>query len=563
LQAIRKNESADTSHPFLKNGGELGELTRNFDWSTTAIGTPDMWPRSLQTTVAMILASKFPMFLWWGNDLLQFYNDAYRPSLGNDGKHPLALGQKGVECWQETWPVIYPLIQQVLTTGEATWSEDQLIPIYRNGTMEDVYWTFGYSPILGDSHKIEGILVVCNETTDRVKNLERLKKSNDELEFAIEATELGIWDLNPVTNKFKSNARLKSWFGLPSEDETDLPVALSVIVEKDRQRVTDAIMYALQFSSGGMYDIEYTIVSPVTSTERVVKAKGRTWFNEAKTAYRFNGTLQDITQQVIARQKVEKAVQERTQELAEANRKLQKSNDDLAQFAYIASHDLQEPLRKIITFSQMLESSLKNTDESSKSYLSKIHASSARMRTLIRDVLDYSKLSKEETVFQRVDLNEVIEGIKTDFELLIEQKQATISISELPFVGAITSQMSQLFGNLVSNALKFSRPDILPVITITSTVLSESEIDKLPTPLKNTVYYNIEVRDNGIGFDEAYAEQIFNIFQRLHGRNEYAGTGIGLAMCKKIVLNHHGNILASTNNTGSGAVFNVILPEMQ
>ena len=563
MQAIRKNESADTSHPFLKNGGELGELTRNFDWSTTAIGTPDMWPRSLQTTVAMILASKFPMFLWWGNDLLQFYNDAYRPSLGNDGKHPLALGQKGVECWQETWPVIYPLIQQVLTTGEATWSEDQLIPIYRNGTMEDVYWTFGYSPILGDSHKIEGILVVCNETTDRVKNLERLKKSNDELEFAIEATELGIWDLNPVTNKFKSNARLKSWFGLPSEDETDLPVALSVIVEKDRQRVTDAIMYALQFSSGGMYDIEYTIVSPVTSTERVVKAKGRTWFNEAKTAYRFNGTLQDITQQVIARQKVEKAVQERTQELAEANRKLQKSNDDLAQFAYIASHDLQEPLRKIITFSQMLESSLKNTDESSKSYLSKIHASSARMRTLIRDVLDYSKLSKEETVFQRVDLNEVIEGIKTDFELLIEQKQATISISELPFVGAITSQMSQLFGNLVSNALKFSRPDILPVITITSTVLSESEIDKLPTPLKNTVYYNIEVRDNGIGFDEAYAEQIFNIFQRLHGRNEYAGTGIGLAMCKKIVLNHHGNILASTNNTGSGAVFNVILPEMQ
>src|SRR5579862_8752852 len=108
---------------FLQDGGEMGELTRNFDWSKTPVGPPEQWPESLQLTVAMILSSKFPMFLWWGEDMIQFYNDAYRPSLGNNGKHPLALGQKGKDCWPEIWDIIYPLIQQVQTTGEATWNE--------------------------------------------------------------------------------------------------------------------------------------------------------------------------------------------------------------------------------------------------------------------------------------------------------------------------------------------------------------------------------------------------------------------------------------------------------
>ena len=148
----------------------MGELTRNFNWSETSVGSPETWPQSLRLTLSMILSSKFPMFLWWGEELIQFYNDAYRPSLGNNGKHPLALGQKGRDCWPEIWHIIHPLIEQVRTTGEATWSENQLIPIYRNGELEDVYWTFGYSPILGDDEKIEGVLVVCTETTETIKS---------------------------------------------------------------------------------------------------------------------------------------------------------------------------------------------------------------------------------------------------------------------------------------------------------------------------------------------------------------------------------------------------------
>jgi hypothetical protein len=149
------------------------------------------------------------MFIWWGEDHVQFYNDAYRPSLGNNGKHPNALGQRGEDCWPEIWPVIYPLIRQVLDGGMATWSEDQLIPIYRNGQLEDVYWTFSYSAIIDEAGAIGGVLVVCYENTEKMVHYKKLAESEDLLSFAIEATDLATWDYNPLTNKFTSNGRLK------------------------------------------------------------------------------------------------------------------------------------------------------------------------------------------------------------------------------------------------------------------------------------------------------------------------------------------------------------------
>ena len=168
----------NNNYYFLANGGEMGELTRAKDWSKTAIGAVESWPQSLRTTVGILLNSKFPMFLFWGPDHICFYNDAYRPSLGNDGKHPSILGEKGADFWPEIWDFIKPLIDQVLTKGEATWHEDQLLPIYRNGHMEDVYWTFSYSPVNDDDGKINGVLVICNETTNQVNIHKKLEESN-------------------------------------------------------------------------------------------------------------------------------------------------------------------------------------------------------------------------------------------------------------------------------------------------------------------------------------------------------------------------------------------------
>ncbi|RYD78072.1 MAG: PAS domain S-box protein, partial [Sphingobacteriales bacterium] len=285
---------------FLSGGGEMGELMRSKDWSVTTIGDPHSWPQSLRTTLSIILHSKFPMFLFWGPEHICFYNDAYRPSLGENGKHPECLGKKGKEVWPEIWEDIFPLITQVLSGGEATWAEDQLLPIFRNGKLEDVYWTFSYSPVTNEAGTIAGVFVTCTETTSKINAFKKLQDSMDFLQFATESSELGTWDYNPQTNKFTSNNRLKDWFGLPHKAEIELDHAISIIHPHDRERTTNAIKRALDYSSGGYYDIEYTIIHPLKKTEIIVHAKGRAWFTEDKIAYRFNGIMQDITLQSLA-----------------------------------------------------------------------------------------------------------------------------------------------------------------------------------------------------------------------------------------------------------------------
>ncbi len=163
---------------FLSGGGEMGSLTRLKDWCKTPLGPIETWPQSLRTALGILLNCKFPMFLWWGPELVCFYNDAYRPSLGKDGKHPAILGLGAKEAWPEIWDIIKPLIAQVMDGGEATWNEDQLIPIYRNGKIEDVYWTFSYSPVNNESGKVGGVLVTCSETTEKVNTLKSLEESN-------------------------------------------------------------------------------------------------------------------------------------------------------------------------------------------------------------------------------------------------------------------------------------------------------------------------------------------------------------------------------------------------
>ncbi len=152
---------------FLSGGGEMGKLVRAFDWARTPLGAPATWPSSLKTTVAIMLHSRHPMFLWWGPELIQIYNDAYLPSFGV-GKHPLALGQRGRECWPEIWSIIEPQIDDVMNLGKPSWHEDALVPIFRNGAVQEVYWTYGYSPVFDDDGNIGGTLVICTETTARV-----------------------------------------------------------------------------------------------------------------------------------------------------------------------------------------------------------------------------------------------------------------------------------------------------------------------------------------------------------------------------------------------------------
>jgi signal transduction histidine kinase len=253
----------------------------------------------------------------------------------------------------------------------------------------------------------------------------------------------------------------------------------------------------------------------------------------------------------------QKKLVEQQKLLEEKIDQLNLSNHELQQFAYIASHDLQEPLRKIATFSDLLSEKGAAADTESQSYLRRIVASTERMSNLIRGVLDWSVIGKAKEEFSPVDLNLVLTSIKSDFELVIQKKNAVIQHSALPTLNAIPSQILQLFSNLLANSLKFSAAT--PAITLSSRSLNRTEImnhKRLDTSKKYAV---IIFSDNGIGFEQQYSDRIFEIFQRLNGHHEYPGTGIGLAICKKIVENHHGVIYA-TSTPGQGATFSMILP---
>jgi len=244
---------------------------------------------------------------------------------------------------------------------------------------------------------------------------------------------------------------------------------------------------------------------------------------------------------------------------ATAAASLIRSNNELLQYAHIASHDLQEPLRKI----QMYASVLQGRDTLSASdqeIIDKILVSSNRMRTLITDLLEHSKVSRSGKMFRPVNLNNVLTKVLYDFELAIAEKQAVVSVDQLPVVSAIALEMNQLFYNLIDNALKFSDPKRIPEIAVRCKKLSEAAIlEYIPDAVKGKMYYDISVRDNGIGFDVKYAEQIFMVFNRLHPKEMYPGSGIGLSLCRSILANHEG-ILFVESKPGEGSAFHIIIP---
>jgi len=259
-------------------------------------------------------------------------------------------------------------------------------------------------------------------------------------------------------------------------------------------------------------------------------------------------------------QELERQVEERTISLKEANTSLEHSNENLEQFASIASHDLQEPLRKIRTFANLLNRRYnKDIAGEAKELISKISVSAERMATLINDVLNFSKILDSGRGYGKTDLNEILEAVINDFDLLIAQKKAIVSHDPLPVVDAIPLQMNQLFHNLLGNALKFSKPDESPVISIRAKMLLSEEVKNLSALNSKKAYCEIIFHDTGIGFDQQFSEQMFLIFHRLNSREHFEGTGIGLALCKKIVLNHHGEIYAEAK-PGEGTQFHIILP---
>jgi light-regulated signal transduction histidine kinase (bacteriophytochrome) len=307
------------------------------------------------------------------------------------------------------------------------------------------------------------------------------------------------------------------------------------------------------YNSGG---IDY-VTKPFDPDILLLKVK--TFYRLSEQARKLSELEKNLRQEIESRKQagllLERKVEERTSELTKINKQLEQSNRDLAQFAFIASHDLQEPLRKIETFSNLVLK--KDLDQSkAKSYLQRISYSASRLRDLITDLLNYSRINAEDN-FKKTNLNSVIEETLEDLEINTTGDRTNIKIGRLPEIEVIPSQMRQVFQNLISNSLKFCRTGVPCNIVVTGERVATREINSVPDPSGD--YFRLTMTDNGIGFNNEYNNRIFDIFQRLNHAELYEGSGIGLAIVKKIIERHDG-IIAAIGEENEGATFIIILP---
>lgn len=425
---------------------------------------------------------------------------------------------------------------------------------------------YGY-PIRSKDGRYFGWTWQFRDITKERRHQEQLEEKNHQLETLIQEFKFVtdfmpqmVWATKADGYHDFYNKQWYDYTGLDYETTKDKGWSL-VLHPDDFDRTWKVWRHSLD--TGDIYQIEYRM-RRYDGTYRWFLGRAIPMRNEAGDIVKWFGTCTDIDDQRRASELLEQKVAERTQDLQQANQDLERSNAELEQFAYVASHDLQEPLRKIRTFTNMLEGELQKQNlAKAHSYVDRIWQSSSRMQELIRDLLDFSRLNRNDAAtYEIVDLNAVAHTILNDLELAISQKGAQVHIQPLPAIEANALQMSQLFYNLLSNALKFTKEGVPPVIEISCAAATPQVLAAHHLEGRDIPFFHFRFADNGIGFLNEYAQQIFTIFQRLHNKSTYEGTGIGLALCKKVVLNHHGAIFAE-GEEGKGAVFNVLLPARQ
>ncbi|HYE55211.1 MAG TPA: ATP-binding protein [Chitinophagaceae bacterium] len=493
--------------------------------------------------------------------------------------------QSLLDSWQRSWDIVgkpllealpeikdqpFPmLLQTVYNTGVPHYGRSEKAVIIKNGLPVNTYYNYVYQPIHSGG-RVAGIIVMATDVTEEVEALEKIEAAQKEAERQKRLYEtitsntpdlIYVFDLN-YRFTYANEALLKMWgstweqsigktllengyepwHAAMHEREIDQVVAT-------RQPIRGAVSFPHATLGKRLYDY---IFVPVVNEKGEVEAVAGTTRDITEIKQAEEALKQSEEQFRKLSQSLEQVVRERTSEL-------QRSNEDLQQFAHVASHDLKEPVRKIRTFSSRLRDEFgMGLPEKAKGYLEKIEKSAERMYVMIEGVLLYAAFDTLEQVMEEVRLADIFKNIENDLEVIIQQKNATISYQELPVIKGSAVLLYQLFYNLVNNSLKFSETGVAPRIRISSAEWKHSNVQvQLPDTSKQ--YLSIVIEDNGIGFDQTDAARIFQTFARLNPKDHYEGTGLGLALCKKIVERHKGVIYAQ-GKKGEGAVFTVILP---
>jgi signal transduction histidine kinase/CheY-like chemotaxis protein len=529
----------------LATGGQTGALAASIDWASHPLGPPEQWPPTLKTTLGILFHSNHPMFLWWGPELFQFYNDGYLPSFGK-GKHPQAMGQRGRDCWPETWPIIGPQIEGVMSEGKATWNENQLVPILRNGRLEDVYWTYGYSPVYGAHNEVVGTLVVCTETTREVLSRKQADRSRARLDNLFQNAPAFVCSLRGPTHIFEmANPAYRRMIG-----------ANRVLIERPViEAVPEVIGQGFIEMLDGVYNTGVAFVGNETAMS--IDRLGNGQLDQAAVTFvyqpRFDihGKVEgidvfgfEVTEQARARQRIEAL-------LAEAKLADDRKNEFLAMLA----HELRTPLAAISLALSMLERTAAKPEAGAKFRLTAGRQVTALVR-LVDGLLDVSRITRGaiELRKQPVDLNAIVANAVATVREAVERDQRTLSVdvaaANYALIGDPT-RLEQVVTNLLTNAAKYTPAGGAVHVSLTR------EDSRAAAPMAV-----LRIRDNGRGIPREMLGQIFEIFVQVRPDvdRKLGGLGLGLTLVHRLVELHGGTVDALSEGPDRGSEFVVRLP---
>jgi signal transduction histidine kinase/CheY-like chemotaxis protein len=562
---------------FLNAPGTAARCIREVDWSRTSLGPVETWPVSLRTTIGMMLRSRHAMFLWWGPDLLQFYNDAYLPSFGV-GIQPTAMGQRGRECWEEVWPIIGPQIELVMSSGQSTWNEDQLLPVQRNGRLEEIYWTYGYSPVFDEVGGVGGTFVVCTETTARVIAERRLRASRlltERMSVADDPTALlrtAVTTFGAMTRDVPfaitflyepDGLRLIASIGLSEKElETWVPLLVGRLqnvprrAESERRRGGGVLPMAEMGRDDAMSAAFFTALTG-SEDGRVI---GLAVFGVSAAlpfdaVYRLH--LEELAETIsfaYAREFLRASNEKIKQHLILADRLA-----SVGTLAAGAAHEINNPLTAITGNLEIaLEELAAITSEKTSTaplpsgrlrdledMIRRAYDGAERVQKIVSGLKSFSRAGQEAR--SAIALAPILElSITMAFHEIRERARVVKDYGPLPLVEAHEAQLGQLFINLLVNAAQ-SFPD---------GSVDSNEIHVITsTDAKGRAV--VVVRDTGPGIPPHLIDRIFEPF--FTTRDVGRGSGLGLSIAHNIVANIGGELTVESKE-GEGATFRVVLP---